>query len=161
MDLIHDGKLSPNFSFSELIATKHKDLLEVNRKYALQPEVLLNLWGLCNLVLQPIREAKGPITVSSGLRCPELNKLVGGEATSQHLFGQAADIVASNCSLPDLMGWVKSSGLPVGQCILERDREGREWVHISSPRFSKKNMEFLAAVFEPKAGRMVYAPWVA
>jgi len=161
MDLIHDGKLSPNFSFSELTATKHQELLEVNRKYGLQPEVLLNLWGLCNLVLQPIREAKGPITVSSGLRCPELNKRVGGETTSQHLFGQAADILPTACSLPDLMGWVKSSGLPVGQCILERDKEGREWVHISSPRFFKKNMEFLAAVFEPKAGKMVYAPWVA
>ena len=35
-----------------------------------------------------------PIIISSGFRCKELNKLVGGVSNSYHLLGLAADIVA-------------------------------------------------------------------
>lgn len=43
--------------------------------------------------LDMIREMYGkPLYVSSGYRCKELNRIVGGESNSQHLTGQAADI---------------------------------------------------------------------
>ena len=43
--------------------------------------------------LDKIREEYGlPLSVSSGYRCPELNRAVGGAKTSQHMKGQAADI---------------------------------------------------------------------
>ena len=42
--------------------------------------------------LQKIRDYFGaPVTINSGYRCAELNKKVGGVATSQHTKGQAAD----------------------------------------------------------------------
>jgi uncharacterized protein YcbK (DUF882 family) len=36
-----------------------------------------------------------PITVTSSYRCKNHNQSVGGAATSQHLYGRAADIVVS------------------------------------------------------------------
>lgn len=48
-------------------------------------------------VLDPLRGKFGaPIYVTSGYRCPQLNRLVGGSVTSQHLLGTAADITALN-----------------------------------------------------------------
>ena len=44
-------------------------------------------------VLQDIREKyDASVTVTSGNRCPEYNKEVGGSAKSQHIAGRAADI---------------------------------------------------------------------
>ena len=39
--------------------------------------------------------AKG-INISSGYRCPELNKAVGGSSTSAHRYGYAFDLVPTN-----------------------------------------------------------------
>lgn len=56
-----------------------------------------NIAALIDRVLDPLREAWGePITVTSGYRCPALNKAVGGVPTSQHLSGHAADISTGN-----------------------------------------------------------------
>lgn len=53
--------------------------------------------ALVDNVLDPLRQAWGlPITVTSGYRCPQLNKAVGGVATSMHLTGHAADITTGN-----------------------------------------------------------------
>lgn len=43
--------------------------------------------------LQKIREHFGmPVTITSAYRTPTRNKVVGGTAYSQHLYGKAADI---------------------------------------------------------------------
>lgn len=56
-------------------------------------EVTANLTALVDKVLDPLREIYGkPIYVSSGYRCPKLNKAVGGVSNSQHLKGEAADL---------------------------------------------------------------------
>lgn len=56
-------------------------------------EEAANIHALVDNVLDPARKKYGsPIMVSSGYRCPALNKAVGGEATSQHLKGEAADL---------------------------------------------------------------------
>jgi hypothetical protein len=45
-------------------------------------------------LLEPIRAlVKAPIQITSGYRCPDLNKRVGGSETSQHIQGEAADFV--------------------------------------------------------------------
>lgn len=91
-----------------------------------------NLTALVDKVLDPLREAWGqPIVVSSGYRCPKLNRAVGGVASSQHTLGQAADIhtvsdkPSENKKLYDL---IKNLELPVDQCINEY---GYNWIHIS------------------------------
>ena len=49
---------------------------------------------LVDTILDPLREAWGSdIIVSSGYRCAELNKAVGGSNTSAHSCAYAADLV--------------------------------------------------------------------
>ena len=56
-------------------------------------DILNNLVLFIETVLDPIREDWGsPIIVSSGYRCPELNKAVGGVNTSGHMYGFCADL---------------------------------------------------------------------
>lgn len=47
-------------------------------------------------VLERVREHFGkPVTVTSGFRCEERNRKVGGAKNSKHLYGMAADIKVS------------------------------------------------------------------
>ena len=80
-----------HFTISELIksdtAIKNRIWNGANR------EVEDNLIALVAAVLDPLREKYGKaIHVSSGYRCPAVNKSVGGSLTSQHMQGEAADI---------------------------------------------------------------------
>ena len=50
--------------------------------------------------LQELRDlANAPIRVTSGYRCPEHNRVVGGAKQSRHLRGHAADIVIKSLSV--------------------------------------------------------------
>ena len=102
------------------------------------PEVEQNLIALVCVVLDPAREKWGkPIHVSSGYRCPELNKAVGGVPTSQHLKGEAADITAgSRRENAELGRLIVKSGC-FDQVIFEQsNRECTEcdWIHVSWKR---------------------------
>lgn len=101
------------------------------------PAVKKNLEKLINEVLDPLREAWGaPIIVTSGYRCPKLNKAVGGAKTSQHVLGQAADIKTvgdkpeNNKKLFELAKKLIGEGkIVVGQLI---DEYRYDWIHIST-----------------------------
>lgn len=103
-------------------------------------EIENNLNQLITNILDPLREAWGnPIIVSSGYRCPALNKVVGGASTSQHLLGQAADIHTKSNSREDnkkLFELIKSLKLPYDQLINEYNYK---WIHVSySPRHRRQ-----------------------
>lgn len=54
--------------------------------------IVRNINLLVDNVLDPIRDiAHTPILITSGYRCPIVNKLVGGVDNSQHMSGYAAD----------------------------------------------------------------------
>lgn len=89
-----------------------------------------NIAVLVDRVLDPLREAwSKPLTVTSGYRCPELNKIVGGAKTSHHLRGMAADISTGNrVENRRLFQMVLDLKLPFTQLI---DEKNFAWVHIS------------------------------
>lgn len=61
------------------------------------PSVRDNVEALVDNVLDPARRAYGgPVSVSSGYRCPRHNAAVGGVIGSQHLRGEAADVCCSD-----------------------------------------------------------------
>lgn len=85
--------------------------------------------------LQKIRTALGkPIKITSGYRCPQLNKLVGGVSNSSHLKAWAADIQVEGMSAKELYYWIggflKGSGMKFGQLLVEHSKTG-SWVHFS------------------------------
>lgn len=54
--------------------------------------IVRNINLLVDNVLDPIRDiAHAPILITSGYRCPMVNRLVGGVDNSQHMSGYAAD----------------------------------------------------------------------
>lgn len=54
--------------------------------------IVRNINLLVDNVLDPIRDKLcTPVIITSGYRCPQVNKLVGGANNSQHMSGCAAD----------------------------------------------------------------------
>lgn len=93
------GTISRNFSWSEFEHTDHAAELAKKgvRNVISTFDVRDGILALVRKVLQPLRDVyQKPMTINSGYRCPELNKIVGGASTSQHVKGEAADIKTGN-----------------------------------------------------------------
>lgn len=122
---------------------------------------LANLEALASRVLDPVRAlAKGAVKVSSGYRSAALNKAVSGAANSQHLFGEAADIVPSGISCRALAEAIIAAGdIPFDQLILEHRQDAgagfKVWLHISHKRALENRGEVLTAVGR-RGRKMVY-----
>lgn len=95
-----------------------------------------SLTDLISDILDPVREKWGkPIRVTSGYRCPALNKAVGGTPSSQHLRGEAADITTGNKKGNQaLYELIKSSELDFDQLI---DEKNFTWLHVSYTKTRK------------------------
>ena len=93
-----------------------------------------NLQSLVASILDPLRAEVGPLLVTSGYRSPEVNAAVGGSSSSQHLKGQAADIVPTSSSLDDVVAVLRT--MPVDQVI-----QYSTHIHVSSS--SNPRGEFL------------------
>jgi zinc D-Ala-D-Ala carboxypeptidase len=144
--------LSPHFSLEEM--TDSDTAVRFGIRNEPDAEQLANLTALCMNVLEPARVALGPIRVSSGLRVPELNAAIGGSRTSQHMQGEAADVVPGGVgpvSLAMLFGWLFYH-TPFDQLIWEFDR----WIHVSHRRGGPQRHQLLRAF--RRDGRVVYAP---
>lgn len=119
------------FSIKELTASTKAKSMGIDNTPT--PEVVANLTSLVEAVLDPLRSRYGhPIIVSSGYRCPRLNKAVGGATTSQHVTGEAADIyVADAKGRAELFSLIYYL-LPYDQLIWEKGTdEAPEWLHVS------------------------------
>lgn len=97
------------------------------------PVAEAKLTQLVGHVLDPLRERYGyPIHVISGYRHPRLNKAVGGETTSQHVKGEAADIYCTNPKDNAIIFSLIYYQLPFDQLIWERGNdEAPSWIHVS------------------------------
>lgn len=124
-----------HFSIQELTESATGRAKKINNDPT--PEAVENLKLLVDMVLDPLREAYGkPIIVTSGYRCPELNKVLKGSRTSQHMKGQAADITAgSKQENKKLFELAQKLNLPFCQLI---DEKNFSWVHIS---YDKNNVK--------------------
>lgn len=61
-------------------------------------EVLTNIDHVARFLEYARQMLKKPIVITSGYRCPELNKLVGGVFNSAHMDGLAVDISCDDMS---------------------------------------------------------------
>lgn len=128
------GTISENFSYKEFersATADRKGICNVIRTFEVRDAVK----ELVDKILQPLRDAYGSaITVTSGWRCEELNKAVGGSLTSAHVAGYAADIVPASGDIDAFFAFVKKwlvdNNIAFDQCAIETGNGGAKWVHI-------------------------------
>lgn len=128
-----------HFTIGELCSSSTADARGIKNTPMLQETG--NLKALADNVLDPLREWYGkPIYVNSGYRCPQLNRMVGGKPTSQHLKGEAADITAgSKEENRKLFAYIRAN-LTFDQLIDEKDFS---WVHVSFKRNGENRKQIL------------------
>lgn len=124
-----DERIAPNFWLSELLHSE----VAARAKLDNYPDavVLGNLRSFTGPGLQRIRDLLGvPIIISSGYRSPEVNRRVGGSASSQHMSGLAVDFTAPGYGTPRKVIeriLEHANVVRYDQVILEFNR----WVHCS------------------------------
>lgn len=114
-------------------------------------EAVANLRVLCETILEPARQALGPLRISSGYRAPAVNASVGGSKGSAHMQGYAADVIPVQASKLTLARWVRGM-VPFDQVILEfGTREEPAWIHVSAaPTLRRQVLRILAGTgYEP------------
>jgi zinc D-Ala-D-Ala carboxypeptidase len=102
--------------------------------------VVVTLTEICERVLEPVRaHFKKAVRINSGYRSPELNGLIGGSKSSQHMGRggcAAVDFEILGVSNLEVARWVKDNlDGEFDQLILEfHDPQGDPnsgWVHVS------------------------------
>ena len=126
-------KLSKNLTLKEAVKSNTATRLGIDNTPS-QWEIN-NLTAIADHIFQPIRDHFGvPIGVSSGFRCRDLNKAIGGSKYSQHMIGEALDIDADmygKVTNADIFNYIKKN-LHWDQMIWEfGDDNEPNWVHIS------------------------------
>lgn len=148
--------LSKNFPEWEFCKSQAAERLGINNVMASEDRE--NAKALCAAVLQPTRDALGIITVNSGYRNYVVNRAVGGQDTSQHLHGMAADIESPTLTNTELATWIYKN-IPVwDQLILEfvnPNVPGSGWVHVS---FNRKGINRKEALMINKQGKFKWRP---
>lgn len=141
-------KLSEHFDLSEFVISQTAARLGIEND---PPQLVIdNLRVWCDQIGEPLRDRVGPVVVSSGYRCAELNRAVGGSSTSGHQQGYAADIIAPRVSLAQLAD---------ACCTLEFDQlilEFKSWVHVSHVSGRKQRAMILAAYRSVGEDRPIY-----
>ena len=118
-------KLSEHFTLEELSFSEMAARLGLDNAPGLI--VITNL-GRMAAVMEGIRTLLGSrtITVHSGYRSPQVNKAVGGVATSAHCLGLACDFVCPEFGTPyEVALAILKSDIEYDQLILEYG-----WVHV-------------------------------
>lgn len=135
-------KLSEHFDLDEFTRFATADRLHINN--SINPSdptgqsIISNLRNLCQQVLEPLRQHFGtPVVISSGYRCPALNQAVGGVPNSQHLTGEAADIVMPK--LADVFYWLIDN-IPFDQLGFE-SKGTTKWIHVSCKPNPSENQQ--------------------
>lgn len=153
------AQLTPHFTTEEFEYSRKAKELGIRNK---MPQIhAVNAFDLCQHVLEHVREHFGrPVTITSGYRSAGLNEAVHGEATSQHCFGKAADIVVAGVETIEVFRWIVRN-LPFDQCIYEISSwdDGRVsiWVHVSYN--GKKNRRQCLKGVRHNGGKTIYTPF--
>lgn len=144
-------RLSKNFVLSEI--TKSNTAKRLGIKNEPNKEHLQAMQLLITKLIQPMRDAIGPIRISSGYRSPKLNKAIGGSRTSQHCKGEALDLQFwkdGQMNNKVMYDWILDSGLEFDQMINEFDFS---WIHIS---FCNSNRKQVLEAYTNDKGKTAY-----
>ena len=149
-----NAKLSEHFSLGEFTKSgSHPEVYNIPSH-----EAIANLKRVCGW-LEVLRErynakygvGEEPIRINSGYRSPQLNKKIGGVATSNHLTGCAVDIRVLGMEqllryATILLDYADESQQDFDEMLIERNRYGAIWLHFAvRPRDNRHKVNFLNA----------------
>ena len=144
VQLNSNANLSEHFQLGEFTKSSYPEVYNIPSHTA-----IANLTRLCEW-LEVLRERAGrPIIINSGYRSPQLNKRVGGEPTSNHLTGCAADIRTNGMEQAIVYGailitYAKESHQEFDELLIERNRYGAVWLHFAvRPKDNRHKVNFL------------------
>ncbi|KYC36954.1 hypothetical protein WA1_45725 [Scytonema hofmannii PCC 7110] len=133
-----DMNLSKNFKLWEFVKSTTADLRGIDNTPT--SGEIQNLKRLCQQILQPARDALGPLKINSGFRSEELNRVVGGVSNSDHRQGFAADVIPVNVGTKQLAKWVNDN-CEFDQIILEFGTlDNPSWIHLSAEPRNRKQV---------------------
>ena len=142
--------LSEHFSLAELTKTNVK-LNNVPNEA--QVANLKRLCGWLEMLRSEWNSRYGggndPIIINSAFRSPQVNKAVGGVATSNHLSGCAADIRVSGIEqliryAVILLDISEESGEAFDELLIERNARGAIWLHFAvRPTGNRRKIKFM------------------
>lgn len=130
-NLDRNMRLTEHFRIGEfLVSADHPDLAERLRP---GPVHVQCIYLLCATVLEPVRQRfDEPLIVLSGYRDLELNRAVGGDRLSLHMYGKAADITTPKLKRLKVFYDAIREALPFAysQLIYYRNRG---FIHVALP----------------------------
>ena len=139
MNKQNDIQLSEHFTLNEF--TKSITAERLGIKNEPDYEKVQAMKQLCREVLEPLRQHYGkPIRITSGYRCEELNRAVGGVGRSQHMLGEAADLSVPNEQVArDWFQWI-ARNTDFDQMLFEHSARMRNrWLHLSCRTNRREN----------------------
>jgi|TARA_R100000455_G_C6212408_1_gene79538 hypothetical protein len=145
-------RLSKNFSRAEIEHSNTAKRLGISNE--MSEKHLESMQRLIDNLIQPMRDAIGPIRISSGYRSPKLNKAIGGSSRSQHSKGEALDLQfweKGKMNNRVIYEWVLESGVEFDQMINEFDFS---WIHISLK--SRENRSQVLEAYKDEKGKTAY-----
>lgn len=131
-------QLTENFQLWEFIKSDTADRYDIDNTPTSRE--IERLRRLCKQILQPARDALGPLKISSGFRSEYLNRFVGGVPNSDHRQGYAADIIPVSVGTRAFAVWV-AKNCEFDQIILEfGTSDNPNWIHVSAAPRNRKEI---------------------
>ena len=154
VQLNSQAKLSEHFTLGEFTKSgSHPEVYNIPSH-----EAIANLKRLCGW-LEELRKrynakygvGEEPIRINSGYRSPQLNRKIGGVATSNHLTGCAVDIRVAGMEqllryAVILLDYADESKQEFDELLVEKNRHGAIWLHFAvRPSGNRRKVAFLQA----------------
>ncbi|SHK51985.1 D-Ala-D-Ala carboxypeptidase family metallohydrolase [Xylanibacter ruminicola] len=141
------AKLSPHFTLGELTkSSSHPEIYNIPSH-----EAIANLKQVCVWLEELRKRYNQPIIINSGYRSLQLNRAIGGVATSNHLTGCAVDIrvdgleqliVYAAILLDISRDWQQD----FDELLIEKNRHGAMWLHFAvRPSGNRRKVLFINA----------------